>query len=264
MGCLGSIHFILTNSPIFLKHLVFPLQFQKTKKDIKTQLVNGWGEVGGIFSSGYRLITKFNTFFNALSFRHHTKRRYHAYLNWANWLDVLRVIKKAWPQSYPFIWQLQTSQFIWSKLSILPKIFWNKGHEHSQLHSRWADVGGFLSPGCRVSKKFKSCNEVLFFGHLTKEGEFAISFLSPMAFPTMCFDCICRWPTKSRGEWCMYWVFWNVLDTNRIISSCPGIATNAFVPNLLAYRTTYWFASLHHLGILIWKAFLLASAGKAS
>ena len=65
--------FLHTNSPIYLKHLVFPLQFQKTKRDIKTQLVNGWGELGGIFSSGYRLITKFNTFFDALSFGHNTK-----------------------------------------------------------------------------------------------------------------------------------------------------------------------------------------------
>ena len=73
----------------------------------------------------------------------------------------------------------------------------------------------------------------------------------------VCFDCICRWPTKSRGgEWCMYWVFWNVLDTNRIISSCPGIATNAILPCLLI-ELNHWFASLHHLGIWLWKAFLL-------
>ena len=151
---------------------------------------------------------------------------------------------------------------------VLTICYWYDNYKHpnsfeancqspENILSRRADVGGFLSPGCRVSIKFKSCNDVLFFGHLTKEGEFAISFLSPMAFPTMCFDCICRWPTKSRGEWCMYWVFWNVLDTNRIISSCPGIATNGIVPNLLANKTSHWFASLHRLGILLWKAFLL-------
>ena len=195
--------------------------------------------MGGIFSSGGSQNSI--PFCDALLFGRHTKWRYSVYFDWANWLDTPSCVWLKW---------LDLSHIHSFNIYKLPTLF--EAHCHSyrkyfgkkdtwtQSANRWADVGGFLSPGCWVSIKFKSCNERRFVFRASHKRRGICYFISfPHGISNFVLWLHLQVADKVTMEWCMYWVFWNVLDTNRIISSCPGIATNAIVPNLLVHWTTY-------------------------